>query len=275
MASRALGKALGRRWRPALDGRGPRASTLAVALWVVGAGIAGQPELRAETLPAFDEADQVAAKKQRFFDFLGPVVRAENDRISRQRTGLLDIASARAAGERLSWRQAWFLGDLAREYRLDGRHLTPGELIGKLLERVDVIPASLVLAQAAKESGWGSSRFARRANNLFGQWCFEPGCGLVPRQRPAGMVHEVRSFATVRHSVVSYMRNLNTHPSYRRLRALRAELRERARPLSGMLLAEGLTRYSERGLAYVREVQVMIRQNALETRELGTAVTGS
>jgi Bax protein len=98
---------------------------------------------------------------------------------------------------------------------------------------------------------------------------------MVPRQRPSGMRHEVRSFDTVRHSVASYVRNLNTHPRYRRLRLLRAGLRAEALPLSGLRLAEGLTGYSERGYAYVREVQALIRQNALESGDGATVAAGS
>ena len=259
MDTRALGKA-------------PTAAVVVGMLAAVfGAGI------RADggSLPPFHEMQHVAVKKQRFFDYLEPVVRTENDLIRRQRGRLLEIARAREAGEPMSWMQLRYLHALAREYRVHSRNLPGAALIDELRERVDVIPTSLVLVQAAKESGWGSSRFARRANNLFGQWCFETGCGLVPRERPAGMTHEVRSFDSVRDSVASYMLNLNTHPSYRGMRLLRSKLREQARPLSGVRLAEGLTRYSAHGAHYVREVQGMIRQNGLEHGEVSVVVAGS
>jgi Bax protein len=248
---------------------------LVVALWAACTGITGQRGPGAEALPAFHQVEPTSIRKERFFTYLTPVVRAENDRIHQQRSRLLGITAAWKAGEAASWRETRFLVRLAREYQLKADALPLANLIDELLNRVDVIPRSLVLAQAAKESAWGLSRFARRGNNLFGQWCFEPGCGMVPRRRPTGMSHEVRSFETVRDSVSSYIRNLNTHRSYRDLRRLRAQLRRRALPLSGMLLAEGLRRYSERGDRYVREVQSLIRQNGLESASFRTAVTGS
>jgi Bax protein len=120
-------------------------------------------------------------------------------------------------------------------------------------------------ARTPKDSGGGSSCFARQANNLFGQWCFEPGCGLVPLSRPEGATHEVRKFASVSASVSSYVRNLNTHPSYQKMRELREMLRSREAPLCGVRLAEGLESYSARGSRYVREVQMLIVQNDLES----------
>lgn len=215
-------------------------------------------------LPPFHAVDELSQRKQRFLDYLLPLVRAENDRIRQQRLGLEEVAAAYERGRPLGERRWWYLRDLAREYRVDAAALGPGRLIEALRERVDVIPPSLALAQAAKESGWGGSRFARRGNNLFGQWCFERGCGLVPRERGRGREHEIRAFTTVRHSVASYLKNLNTHPGYRALRALRAHQRRLDLPLSGLLLAEGLTRYSEGGAGYVREVQTLIRQIGLE-----------
>lgn len=218
-----------------------------------------------EPLPAFHEIEQVSVKKERFFEYLTPVIRAENERIRKQRERLIGVVESYRAGEDLGWSDRRFVEELADEYRLDPDELDTESLLDLLVARVDVIPRSLVLVQAAKESGWGSSRFARQGNNLFGQWCFEPGCGVVPRNRPAGTTHEVASFDTVRDAVTSYVRNLNTHSSYRDLRELRARLREQNRPLTGSRLAEGLDRYSERGAVYVREVQSMIQQNGLES----------
>lgn len=235
----------------------------AVLAWTLAVGVAGHRAPGTGPLPSFHEIDRVAVRKQQFFDYLTPVIRAENARIRAQRERLLGIARAwRDRGEPPGWVERQLLRRLAREYRVEQRQLDA--VLDALLERVDVIPRSLVLVQAAKESGWGSSRFARGGNNLFGQWCFEAGCGLVPRDRPPGGRHEVASFDTVRDSVASYVRNLNTHPSYQPLRALRAELRAQEAPLSGVSLAKGLVSYSERGDAYVREVQEMILQNALD-----------
>ncbi len=238
----------------------------AVLVWTVCVGISGDPPPGLEPLPAFHEIDRVSVKKQQFFAYLTPVIRAENQRIREQRGRLLRIAEAwHERGQRPGWLDRRFLRRLAAEYRVDDADRSLDSVLDELLKRVDVIPRSLVLVQAAKESGWGSSRFARGGNNLFGQWCFEPGCGLVPSKRPPESRHEVASFDTVRDAVASYVRNLNTHPSYDELRALRAKLRAENRTPSGEDLAQGLTRYSERGEAYVHEVQAMIRQNGLES----------
>lgn len=219
-------------------------------------------------LPDFHRIDHVPARKREFFDYLNPLISRENALILAERSRLLAIRRDWEAGRGLRAADRRFVDRLARDYRLDPTHSYRG-MLDDLLQRVDVIPRSLVLAQAAKESGWGSSRFARQANNLFGQWCFESGCGLVPRSRPAGATHEVRKFATVSESLSSYARNLNTHPSYQRMRELRATLRAREAPLCGVRLAEGLENYSARGSRYVREVQILIVQNDLEAAWTG------
>jgi Bax protein len=133
----------------------------------------------------------------------------------------------------------------------------------RLLRRVDEVPVALALAQAAIESGWGTSRFVHQANNLFGHWTYRHDRGLVPREREAGKTHRVRIFTTLRSSVQAYLHNLNTGRAYRHLRLLRAILRENDQPLDGEHLAAGLLHYSERGQAYVDEVRTLIRSNHL------------
>ena len=263
MSTRGAAK-VGKRIKLGLDRHGALLVPFtAVLVWSVGVGITDRGP-GTEPLPPFHEIEQVSVKKERFFEYLTPVIRAENERIRAQRARLLEIVAAYRDGDEPGWLDRRFLDDLAAEYRLDTEELDLAQTLDRLVARVDVIPRSLVLVQAAKESGWGSSRFARRANNLFGQWCFEPGCGVVPRNRPEGRNHEVQSFDTVRDAVASYVRNLNTHRSYAELREVRAKLRAEDAPLSGVRLATGLERYSERGEVYVREVQSMIRQNELE-----------
>jgi Bax protein len=230
---------------------------------------AGAPSRHGEgALPNFQEIEHVPVRKRRFFDYLTPLIHETNAQILAERKRLLTIRRDWESGRGISAADRRFVSRLARAYRLDANPSYRG-VLDDLLKRVDVIPRSLVLAQAAKESGWGSSRFARQANNLFGQWCFERGCGLVPRSRPAGATHEVRKFTSVRASVRSYVHNLNTHPSYQRMRELRAALRSSEAPLCGVRLAEGLERYSARGSDYVREVQVLIVQNELEAAWTG------
>ena len=133
--------------------------------------------------------------------------------------------------------------------------------------RVDIIPASLVLAQAANESAWGTSRFTLEGNNIFGQWCYEEGCGIVPRRRAAGATHEVRRFETIEEAVAAYFVNINTNPVYQYLRELRAQMRVQQLELNPLVLAFGLGRYSERGGNYIDEVQSIIIQNDLLSRD--------
>ncbi|WP_052464930.1 glucosaminidase domain-containing protein [Geoalkalibacter subterraneus] len=196
--------------------------------------------------------DSVQEKKQRFFSFLGPIVVAENDRIRAQRAHLT---------EALETGDGNVLKQLRDEYDL------PAEASAEqLLKRIDVVPLELVLAQAANESMWGASRFAREGNNLFGQWCFTPGCGMVPQQRESGLSHEVAVFDSINAAVAAYLKNINTHRAYRKLRTLRAQARHRNENPDPLVLAQGLGAYSERGEEYIAEVQSMILSN----RELVT-----
>jgi len=164
---------------------------------------------------------------------------------------------------------------MATRYKIKAQD--DAELLATLLQRVDAVPASLVLAQAANESGWGTSRFARQGNNLFGIWCFKAGCGLKPLKRTPGLTHEVARFDSVEAGVRHYIHTINTHSAYADLRDIRARARQQAaqpellsvlgedelQRSMGEQLAEGLLAYSERGEEYVREIQAMIRVNEL------------
>lgn len=215
------------------------------------------------TPPDFAAIEDVDARKERFFEFLLPAVAYVNAEV-RARRERLQRTEARADDDRMTRADRAWIERMATRYWVEGEPL-PRQL--ELLDhRIDVVPPALALAQAAIESGWGRSRFAREGNNLFGEWCFEPGCGIVPDQRPRDASYEVRSFPTVLHSVRSYVRNLNTHPAYGGLRKLRHQARQAGREPRAVELAAGLARYSERGMAYVEEVRTVIRSNALEAR---------
>jgi Bax protein len=203
----------------------------------------------------------VDEKKALFFRALLPLVLAENDRVQRQRERLLEAfrtPELRADGE-----QAPFVEKLMAANDLEGDINDP-ELRSKLLRRVDTVPPALALAQAANESGWGSSRFAKEANNLFGEWTWNARHGIAPRDRPEGRRYFVRVFPTLRDSVKSYVNNLNTNPAYIELRALRADARDAGIRPTAKRLAAGLKRYSSRGKEYVAEIRAMIRHNELQ-----------
>lgn len=220
-----------------------------------------------QALPDFAAINDISEKKQTFFDFLQPYIDAKNTQILRQRLVLLGIVEKMAVGYVLNHREVSYLYELSTEYGVATEDVRDPAFLERLLHRVDVIPPSLVLAQAANESGWGTSRFAQQGYNLFGQWCYRQGCGLVPLKRLAKARHEVKSFGSIEEAVNAYFLNINTFANYQYLRLLRQELRREAKPIEGLALVEGLRGYSERGDAYIRELRSLIRHNDLQDRD--------
>jgi Bax protein len=208
----------------------------------------------------------VLVKKRIFFRTLAPLVLHANELILEDRKRLAAVMDRlQAGGEPAEEERAW-LGRLAVRYEVaqdDAAPLDPAHL-EELRSRVDVIPVSLALGQAAEESGWGTSRFAAQGNALFGQWTWG-GKGMKPaEQRESLGDHRIAVFETPLRSVMAYIHNLNTHPAYQELRARRAEMRTRGERPSGWDLAETLVRYSERGEAYVETLHSIMRANRLE-----------
>ncbi len=209
------------------------------------------------------KTESIKQKKERFFAFLLPLVKEENTLLLEQRRAVKVLFEAWKANGILESTQLQQLRDLLIAFKLPD-DAPPGEdMFLELLSRVDVIPISLALSQAANESAWGTSRFAREGNNYFGQWCFKKGCGLVPVERSEDASHEVAKFDSVRASVKSYLKNINTFSAYQELRDMRADMRLHNRIITGEQLAVGLLGYSQRGAAYVEELQAMIRVNGL------------
>ena len=211
----------------------------------------------ASPLPVF--STDIKGKKQQFFNFMAPMAEVVNDQIIKDRTQIQQLQKV----SKLTVAQQKWLSVIAKKYKVANWTLKNQESWRELLTRVDIVPTSLLLAQSANESAWGSSRFARKGNNLFGQWCFTKGCGIVPNRRNAGSIHEVRTFTSVADSVQAYMYNLNTNRNYKLLREIRAELRKSDAKISGEELAVGLINYSQRREAYVKEIKQMIRYNKL------------
>ncbi len=210
-------------------------------------------------LPDFASIADVKEKKSTFFQFLLPKIQTANQQEKNRRAFLANIDF-----DNLSSSDEAQLYALAKRYRVQVKGLSAQELKIALLPRVDIVPAALILAQGANESAWGTSRFARDGNNLFGLWCFTHGCGLKPLQRNSDAKHEVERFRTVQDGVNKYVKTINSHPAYLELRNIRESLRNSGKPLSGVALAAGLTSYSERGQDYIDEIQAMIRFNELE-----------
>ena len=211
-------------------------------------------------LPDFNQYVDTTTKKRAFFNYLRPYVKRENARLRALRQQLIEIQEKKEKRMRMSLEEYAFLYSLYDEFRMDVAE-TDQSMLQELLKRVDIIPDTLVLMQAANESAWGTSRFAVEGYNFFGQWCFREGCGLVPQLRGDDQSHEVAKFANPGASIKSYFYNLNTFHTYESLRVIRARLRAEGKPVRGEALAAGLGSYSERGEDYIAEISGMIRFN--------------
>lgn len=219
-----------------------------------------QPLPAFKALPDFNQITDISEKKLSFFNYLRPYVKRENARLRSLRQQLLEIQDKKQKHLRMSVEEYAFLYSLYDEFRMEVTE-TDENMLEELLRRVDVLPESLVLMQAANESAWGTSRFAVEGYNFFGQWCFREGCGLIPQSRLEGQTHEVARFDSPAASINSYFYNLNAFHTYEPLRSIRARLRKESKPVRGETLAAGLGAYSERGDEYIAEISGMIRFN--------------
>jgi len=214
-----------------------------------------------------DEAKNIPIeeKKSIFLRLLASGALRADREIAEERRKLMDILK-KISEAPVSRNESRWLRELALKYRVIRKRndiLTPEKLKG-LTVRVDIVPPSLILAQGAVESGWGTSRFAAEGNALFGQWSFSE-TSIKPKEQRAELGdYGLAAFKTPLDSIRAYILNLNTHPAYRKFRALRARIRQEGRPLSGTELARTLNTYSERGDAYIEELLKVIRANNLE-----------
>lgn len=207
-------------------------------------------------------------RKAAFFDYLGPLVDQENERWRRDRARLKTLRAATESTEPGKRDRLW-LRTLADIFDVTNDQPLAAQ-IDAMFVHVDEVPRSLALAQAAKESAWGTSRFTVDGYNYFGQRCYSKGCGMVPDSRVAGAKFEVRRFDSPEASVRSYMYNINSHPEYAGFRRYRAAQRARGEALNGIHAAEQLDQYSERRQAYVDEIQSLIHFNRLDQPEEAT-----
>jgi Bax protein len=212
------------------------------------------------SLPDFAKIADVKEKKETFFTTLYPIIEEENKHILKIRNAI--IAKQEQGLSTLQEDQMEWLAEVAEYYRVTGE--IDESTFKQLLEKVAVIPPSLALTQAAIESGWGSSRFSKEGNNLFGQWCFTKGCGMVPSSRDSGKSHEVAEFDSVNEAVRAYLKNLNTNTAYQKLRDRRAVIMEADGKVTGIALAQTLIEYSEEREKYIAKVTKFINQNKLQ-----------
>ena len=190
-------------------------------------------------------------QKQSFIKLVLPLILAANDELLQRREAVKASVQANDRNKLDQW---------AVLYRIDSEHFDDFELAERLLRRVDTIPVALALAQAAVESGWGTSRFAQQGNALFGQWAWTESAGM----RPLAASNEravVRSFGSLLESVRAYMHNLNTHQNYKRFRDARYRLKPHSEVVKARRLAAYLDSYAEIGQAYVEKLLVIISSN--------------
>ena len=192
-------------------------------------------------------------RKDLFIQIILPLVIKENNNIKRDRKKLFSILNK---SKNTKLEKIW-LKKKFKQYGVINKDLST------LKVRMDEIPASMVIAQAAKETGWGTSRFAQEGNALFGQWTWS-GEGIKPAAADSDTTHKIMKFKVLQASVKAYQRNLNTHSSYKEFRSTRAGLRDDKKKLDSLILSEYLDSYAETGKKYVKILQQIIRQNKLK-----------
>ena len=197
--------------------------------------------------------ESVKKRKEFFIQIVLPLILEENKNIKLDRKRLFSIINK---NNNSSSEKRW----LEKKYKQYG---IPSRDLSILKRRMDIVPVSLALAQAAKETGWGTSRFAQQGNALFGQWTWS-GEGLKPKDAEKNEGHKVMKFNVLQASVRAYQRNINTHSSYEEFRLARAKLRDLGEPLDSMILSAYLHKYAETGNEYVKVLQKIIQQNNLK-----------
>ena len=204
-----------------------------------------------------DEIQNVKLKKETFIKIVLPLVVAENEKILEDRYKLKKITSKKmTSDDEKQWLRQKFL-----EYKVKKGS------VSELKNRMDIIPTSIALAQAAKESGWGTSRFALEGNAIFGQWTWN-GKGIEPLLKDKSKSHKILKFPILRASVKAYKNNLNTHKSYSKFREKRKAFRDKNKKINGLELTKTLGSYAETGSEYTKILSQIIVQNRLMDFEL-------
>ena len=203
-----------------------------------------------------DNLQSVQLKKETFIKIVLPLIVAENEKILDDREKLRVLIEKKYTSDT---EKQWLRQKLL-EYKVKRGNLD------ELLFRMDVIPVSIALAQAAKESGWGTSRFALEGNAIFGQWTWD-GQGIAPLERDSGKNHKILKFPILRASVKAYKNNLNTHKSYGKFRDKRKQLRDKNKTITGLALTDTLKNYAQTGSEYTKILNQIITQNQLSDFE--------
>ncbi len=203
-----------------------------------------------------DNLQSVQLKKETFIKIVLPLIVAENEKILDDREKLKTLIEKKFTTDT---EKQWLRQKLL-EYKVKKSDLE------ELMFRMDMIPVSIALAQAAKESGWGTSRFALEGNAIFGQWTWD-GQGIAPLKRDGDKKHKILKFPILRASVKAYKNNLNTHKSYSKFREKRNQLRKKNKSITGLALTDTLKNYAQTGSEYTKILNQIITQNRLSDFE--------
>lgn len=206
------------------------------------------------SVPGFSKTLSYEENIRSFYEFLRPIIKSENSYILRDRNKLTRLINKIDKNSFSNEETAW-LKTKAEYYKLKSFSAYNKEELSSLLTRMDIIPETMVMSQAAIESAFGTSGFARKANNLFGMRTFSASKGVIPKNRAEGMRFYVAKYETINKSIRCYMRNLNTHSAYFNMRKQRKLYRQSNEPLDAYKLAEGLTKYSTEGHIYVQKIR--------------------
>lgn len=208
----------------------------------------------------FYDIKDTQVKKETFIEILKPIIEFENSQVSKEREFL----------------KAFFSNDFLMNFHKKVTPFAKDRLVKiakkygvkklfnkkEFFKRVDSVPTSLAIAQAAIESAWGSSRFTKVANNIFGHWTFK-GDGITPKNRDEGKKHQIRVFSSLQDSISAYLLNLNTHFAYENFRKLRYKFKSKKKKFDGLVASKTLHRYSEKGEEYIKLLRRVIKKNNL------------
>ena len=219
------------------------------------------------TLNYSDWKNDFSDKKIKFILTVLPLIKFENNKIILERKRLLDIRNYLIVKKTLKNNDIEYLNKISKKYKILLKNKHKIDIIDELLINVNLIPNSIVLAQAANESGWGTSRFAKEYNALFGQYTYDENSGVIPSQREEGKKHFIKNFKSIEKSVESYFRNINSHYAYKKFRELRSQINDFENDFNIKILTSALEVYAEDKL-YVNTINKIIDSNNLNQFDL-------
>jgi len=214
--------------------------------------------LNSKGLPdTYYDINNVPDMKKYFFTYMSKVAQIQNKYILNDRSFIKKFYFKKNIISKTNHSYQRFL-QITKKYKLN-----TNDSLEEYLFKIDIIPISLVIAQAAVESAWGKSRFIKEANNVFGQWTWTEK-GLIPQQREKGKTHKIKIFNSIDSAVRGYMLNLNTNKAYKKLRKIRYFLRTHNKPITGITLSKALINYSAKKEEYIKILDIIIIQNNLK-----------